>query len=164
MEVASMRKVPFLLALIALNGLFVPLSGDIIVGATRRVTVTVPPGYDPVTPMPLFIFLHGYGGGSDDGVAGQFRSYAASKKYLYAAPNGTFDSCGSRFWNATNACCKPICSGADVDDSSYIIGIIQEIQSKLNVDPLRIFIAGYSNGGFIGFLIACDPPAGNACL
>jgi polyhydroxybutyrate depolymerase len=74
--------------------------------------------------------------------------------FLYAHPDGTLDSSGKRFWNATDACC--VFDGADVDDSAYLTGLIDEIGARYNVDPKRVFFLGHSNGGFMSHRMACD--------
>jgi polyhydroxybutyrate depolymerase len=69
-------------------------------------------------------------------------------------PNGTVDSTGSHFWNATDACCNLY--GSTVDDSSYLSGVITQIEARYTVDPKRVFIVGHSNGAFMAYRMACD--------
>ena len=128
---------------------------DFVVGGDRPVTVHVPPGLDASTKAPLLIMLHGYT------LTGAFEeSYlelgpvAAANGMLYAAPDGTVDTAGNTFWNATDACCNLY--GSTVDDSAYLAGIVTEIETRANVDPKRIYFMGHSNGGFMSYRMACD--------
>jgi len=127
---------------------------DVVVGGDRPVTVHVPPGYDPSRPAPLLILLHGYGSdGKSHDAYFHLGTLAARRGFLYAYPDGTRDTTGSRFWNATDACCNFDRSG--VDDVAYLDNLITEIEAKLKVDPKRIDIVGHSNGGFMSYGYAC---------
>jgi polyhydroxybutyrate depolymerase len=84
----------------------------------------------------------------------QFGPLAEQYGFLYLYPDGTVDSVGNRFWNATDACCNFFGSG--VDDSAYLRALIDEIQVQLNVDTSRIHLVGHSNGGFMSHRMACD--------
>ena len=124
-------------------------------GGDRPVTVHVPPSYDPNKPAPLLILLHGYGGeGRDIDTYWAIAQAADEAGYVYAAPDGTRDGNGDRFWNATDACCN--FEHANVDDVAYLSGVIAEIQDKLAIDATRIAVAGHSNGGFMSYRMACD--------
>jgi polyhydroxybutyrate depolymerase len=125
-----------------------------VVGGDRPVTVHVPPGYDPDRPAPLLIVLHGYTvSGPETSAYFHLREVAAQRGYFYAYPNGTLDSDGNRFWNATDACCDFDRSG--VDDVAYLDGVIGEIRASFSIDPARIDLIGHSNGGFMSYAMAC---------
>ena len=128
---------------------------ELVVGGDRPVTVHVPASYDASRPAPLVILLHGYSG-SGQGNADYFHLAPAAdaRGYIYAYPDGTIDSNGNRFWNATDACCN--FDKAGVDDVAYLTGVIAEIQAKLAIDPKRIALVGHSNGGFMSYRFACE--------
>ena len=128
---------------------------DFVVGGDRPVTVHVPTSYDSGRPAPLLILLHGYSA-SGDVIDTWFEMGPAAERhgFVYATPDGTKDSNGNRFWNATDACCN--FDGRDVDDVAYLAGIVEEIQAKLAIDPRRIAFAGHSNGGFMSHRMACE--------
>ena len=101
------------------------------------------------------ILLHGYtGSGQGQDEYFQLAPAADARGYVYAYPDGTIDSNGNRFWNATDACCNFDKSG--VDDVAYLTGVIDEIQAKLAIDMKRIAFVGHSNGGFMSYRMACD--------
>lgn len=128
---------------------------DFEAGGDRPVLVRVPASYDPATPAPLVILLHGYGasGGLED-VYLELSGAALERGAVFAAPTGTTDSLGRPFWNATDACCN--FDGTDVDDLGYLIGLREEIGETIKLDPKRIYFVGHSNGGFMSHQVACE--------
>ena len=140
------------------------IASDIVVDIGRGpVTVTVPSGYEPGTPLPLVLVLHGYGGnGASMRSWWQMHLRAEEYGFFVAHPEGTIDSGGSRFWNATDACCNFY--GSSVDDSQYLLDFIDEIRSQLDVDPDRVYVCGHSNGGFMSHRMACDHPGTIAAI
>jgi polyhydroxybutyrate depolymerase len=119
------------------------------------VTIHVPPSYDPSRPAPLLIVLHGYSSsGPEHDAYFHLGDAAAQRGFIYAYPDGTIDSAGNRFWNATDACCDFDRSG--VADAEYLVGVIAAVRSTLAVDPKRIDLIGHSNGGFMSYRMACE--------
>jgi polyhydroxybutyrate depolymerase len=128
---------------------------DFVAGGDRPVNVLLPKGYDPTEPTPLVILIHGYA--VDSSVQDSYflmSPVAKAKGLVFAAPEGTFDEGRARFWNATDACCDFY--GAGVNDSKYLVDLIDEIETRVNVDPKRIYLVGHSNGGFMAYRMACD--------
>jgi polyhydroxybutyrate depolymerase len=129
-------------------------TGTVDVGG-RPVTVHVPASYDPATPAPLVIALHGYTSN-----AAELESYlrltpeADRRGFVYAYPDGSTGSRGERFWNATDACCS--FGGSGPDDSRYLSDLITKIQDTYRIDRARVYVLGHSNGGFMSFRMACD--------
>ncbi len=131
------------------------ITTDFEAGGPRPVTVHVPSSYDPDTPTPLLILLHGYtASGALQNTYFGLAAVAEERGILYAYPDGTVDSMGDQFWNATDTCCDFY--GSDVDDVGYLLGLVDEIETKVNVDPKRIYFAGHSNGGFMSYRLACE--------
>jgi len=132
-----------------------PADLDFEVGGDRPVDVHVPASYEASSPSPLLIVLHGYGStGSDHDAYFHLGDAAERRGVITAYPDGTTDSTGSQFWNATDACCN--FDGRSVDDSKYLLGVVAAIKAHVAVDPKRIYVMGHSNGGFMSYRTACD--------
>jgi len=125
--------------------------------AARPFGLKVPTGYTAGVPTPLVLVLHGYGA-TGQGQATYFGLLADADEhgYLVAYPDGTLDSRGSRFWNATDACCN--FESRSVDDVAYLGAVIDDVQARYNVDARRVYVVGHSNGGFMAHRLACDLP------
>ncbi len=122
----------------------------------RSYALNVPASYDVNTPIPLVILLHGFGGNGDQ-ILGYWRFAAAAERHGFVVvyPNGERDSSSGRpFWNATDACCG--FERGNVDDVRYLSLLIDDVETKYNIDPKRIYVSGHSNGGFMSHRMACD--------
>jgi polyhydroxybutyrate depolymerase len=133
-----------------------PAATTITVGSPDRpVDVFVPSSYDGSVAIPLVVLLHGYTASGD--LAERYlevQLLAEERAFLYVHPDGTKDAAGRRFWNATDACCNLFSSG--VDDSAYLLAVIEGVQRAYKVDAKRIYVIGHSNGGFMTYRMACD--------
>ncbi len=124
------------------------------IGPTDRpAQLVTPPAHDGVTPLPLLVLLHGYGasGTIQDGYLGLSREARARGMYMII-PDGTMDTTGRRFWNATPACCDFGPTG--VDDVAYLTSLLDELEGMAPVSD--IFFMGHSNGGFMSYRMACE--------
>jgi polyhydroxybutyrate depolymerase len=123
------------------------------------VDVTLPARYDADVPTPLVVQLHGYSSSGEGmlrymGIAELADDYG----FITVAPDGTREDSDNawRFWNGSSACCN--FRGSEVDDVGYVMSLIDEVSSRWNVDPDRIFLVGHSNGGFMSFRMAYEHP------
>ncbi len=132
------------------------VSADVVVDLGRGpVTIFTPASYDSTSPTPLILLLHGYTAtGSLVESWMQFLPVIDTYGFLYAHPDGTTDTGGSPFWNATDACCN--FWNSPVDDAGYLAALIDTVAARFNLDPGRVYIAGHSNGGFMAYRMACD--------
>jgi polyhydroxybutyrate depolymerase len=121
--------------------------------AARPYTLHVPPVLQH--PAPLLIVLHGYGAnGASQAIYFGITPVTDARGMLLAVVEGTRDTSGRQFWNATDACCGS--SRSSIDDSSYLRAVIADVAKREPVDPKRVFILGHSNGGFMAYRMACD--------
>jgi polyhydroxybutyrate depolymerase len=130
-------------------------SAETVTFAGRPSVLVVPSGYDPNTPAPLIVLLHGYGanGPAQDAYMG-FSLLANEFGFLLIFPDGLLNPLNQRFWSATDACCNFFAS--PTDDSAYIRGLIDTVSAQYSVDDRRVFVTGHSNGGFMSYRMACD--------
>jgi polyhydroxybutyrate depolymerase len=122
-----------------------------------------PAGYDASKPYPLIVLVHGFGanGFVQDALFG-FNQLADDRGVFVAHPDGTLNSGGSRFWNATDACCDEENSG--VDDVAYLNAVVDDMEANFNIDKKRVFFVGHSNGAFMSHRMACDAAARVAAI
>jgi polyhydroxybutyrate depolymerase len=115
----------------------------------------VPESYAHGTPTPLVIMLHGYGASAAiQEFFFRMKPLSDEHGFLLLEPEGSLDSEGLHYWNATDACCD--FDGSGVDDAGYLRALIEEAQAIYSVDPRRIYFVGHSNGGFMSHRMACD--------
>ena len=124
----------------------------------RPYDVDIPAGIDKSKPAPLIVLLHGYGanGFVQDAYFG-FAQLADARGVYVAHPDGTTDAGGSKFWNATDACCDFNHTG--VDDVAYLNAVVDDMEQQFNIDKKRVFFVGHSNGAFMSHRMACDAAA-----
>jgi polyhydroxybutyrate depolymerase len=89
-----------------------------------------------------------------------YRALPGKYDVIVAAPMGTLHAdprLGFFFWNATEACCGfEEDTGLQVDDAGFLLRLLDELIANYPVDPKRVYIYGYSNGGFMAHRMACD--------
>ncbi|HET9993585.1 MAG TPA: PHB depolymerase family esterase [Kofleriaceae bacterium] len=125
----------------------------VMVGGTARTAlVHVPASYDPKSPTPVVIDLHGLGG---DGAmeAGLTSANAKSDAagFVSVHPNGATIP-GS--WNA-GGCCGTAPS-QNIDDIGFMKQLVDDLDARLCVDDARVFAMGMSNGGYMSHRIGCE--------
>ena len=130
-------------------------AADVVYPGERPFTLVLPTNYQPGTPAPLIIGLHGYT--AESPYAQNYFALgkvADEKGILTVYPSGSKDTNGYLFWNATPACCN--FDSNSVDDEAYLLSIINSVSKDHTVDPARIYIIGHSNGGFMAHRMACN--------
>jgi len=127
-----------------------------VVSTARAYSKFIPSSYSKGTSLPLVVLLHGYGAtGAMQESYMKFESVAETNKFILVYPDGTVDSSGKQFWNATDACCDFFSA---VADDVYLLSILKEMESNYSIDTKRIYFVGHSNGGFMSYRMACKYP------
>ena len=131
------------------------------IGGERPALLILPSGHGPDSPLPLVISLHGYGlhYRSQDSLFG-LSPLVESHDFALLLANGVKDNSGSRFWNATDFCCGD--DDSRVDDFGWLAGLAEEAGDYVEVDG--VFAAGFSNGGYMSYRLACDSFPGLAAI
>jgi polyhydroxybutyrate depolymerase len=165
--VSSLQR-PVLLATVALTavligacGLFGPDVGVDGVDADwvqvdnqpgREALVVVPAGFDPETAdalVPAVIVLHGLGAdGEEMARLAEWPAAARDRGFVAVFPQGEENS-----WNA-GGCCG-LASEQGVDDVAMLDSLIDQLVAEEGVDPERIYLTGYSNGGMMTYMYIC---------
>jgi polyhydroxybutyrate depolymerase len=115
----------------------------------------LPSGLQPGERVPLLLVLHGFGVSSGLLIAkAGLNQVADQKKFAYLAPEGARDALGRPFWNAGKSCCD--LDHRQIDDVTRLRELLDANLGNAAIDPKRVFVIGYSNGGFMAQRLACD--------
>jgi polyhydroxybutyrate depolymerase len=107
--------------------------------------------------LPLLIMLHGLGSSAEDiEASGDWPAFATQHDLAWVVPNGPRDRNGRRFWNAGPSCCN--FDALPVDHVAALAELIQRLVATAPIDAARVFVGGYSNGGFMAHRFACERP------
>lgn len=123
-------------------------------GATRYYLLHVPPEADNQTPLMLIFGLHGYDM-NNVAVAGLYDFTQRSNgqaitvlPYGEGPPPGDVSHWGDHVLESTWQ--------ANPANYNFIERLISDLQSRFCIDTRRVFIAGFSMGGFFTNTLACD--------
>ena len=114
---------------------------------------------------PLVIVLHG-SAGTGSGIEHQsgMDSLADAQRFLVAYPDGT----GGQFglypsdWNA-GTCCGAA-NRENIDDLGFISAIIKMVAVHVPMNPRRVYVAGFSSGGYMAYHVGCQLSATVAAI
>lgn len=121
----------------------------------RPVDLMVPDDLADDEAAPVVLVLHGFTADRDlQRIYFGFDTPARERGVIMVYPDGTADPDGSRFWNATDACCNLYGSG--VDDVAYLSAVVDFVATVHPIDRDRVYVVGHSNGGFMSHRLACD--------
>lgn len=128
-----------------------------VIGGARPAEVWGPDGWAQVESLPLVVLLHGFSANGElQNLLFGYSETIAELPFVLVLPDGTENTEGLQFWNATPACCDFENSG--VDDVGYLLSLLDEAEERWNIDPSRIYFSGHSNGGFMSYRMACEAP------
>jgi polyhydroxybutyrate depolymerase len=117
-------------------------------GQERCYYLYSPPEYDPAQPLPVVISFHGFLSNPEShALITGWHKLAAREGFLVVYPQGT------QFplrWNA-----GPGWADA-VDDVQFFRDMLTDLFAVAAVDPSRIYVNGFSNGGGMAQRIGCE--------
>jgi polyhydroxybutyrate depolymerase len=119
----------------------------------RTFRVHVPASYaSRAAPFPLLLAFHGLNDHCEtfDNKTG-FVQLSEAAKFLLVYPCSTSGPLGPA-WNAGRCCLQPTI----VDDEAFALAIVDDMQSKFDVDSKRLWAAGFANGAMFSAALACD--------
>lgn len=128
----------------------------------REFYLYVPTTYTPTRSYPLAIYYHGYGtgpvlqNGYHQGIYLNMTDDAEIAGYIIAFGQGTYSGEGYLSWDAGRCCKRYNSSMMKVDDIQYTRAMITMTESAVNIDSNRRYALGWSNGGFMSEMLACQ--------
>lgn len=122
----------------------------------RSFWVHVPPKYDAKTPTPVVLTLHG---AAMDGklmeVFTGFSKTADENNFITVYPSGTGPGGLLLTWNA-GLFPGELNKSNKADDVKYLGKVLDDVESVLNVDKKRVYVAGLSNGAMMSYRVASE--------
>ena len=142
----------------------------VVSSLTRTFQVHVPPHRRVSTSgltltWPLVIVLHGSSGtGTAIEQQSGMDSLADAQRFLVAYPDGTGGLFGlyPSDWNA-GTCCGAA-NRDNIDDLGFISAIITMVAAHVPLDTRRVYVAGFSSGGYMAYHVGCQLSATVAAI
>ena len=117
----------------------------------REYVLYIPSSYDSLSPAPIMMNFHGFGGLAEDHMSyADMRSLADDQNFILVYPQG---SCADDLshWNPSLPSAD---NKSEADDLGFIEAMINKLSTEYNVDMERIYACGYSNGGMMSYGLA----------
>lgn len=119
-------------------------------GEERSYLLHVPPSYDPTTPVPLVISIHGFAEWPAHlRDISRWNGLADQHGFIVVYPAGTGFP---RRWRAYG---QAGATGDPQPDVTFIADLIDHLAARYSIDAYRVYVNGFSNGGGMTYLLAC---------
>jgi polyhydroxybutyrate depolymerase len=120
-------------------------------GQRRSYLLHAPPNYDPITPVPLVVSLHGFAEWPAHlRDISRWNGLADQHGFIVVYPAGAGFP---RRWQAGGGA---LGSGEAMRDVTFIADLIAYLRARYSIDATRIYVNGFSNGGGMAYLLACQ--------
>jgi len=118
-------------------------------GIKRCYFLYTPPNYDPETPTPVVFSFHGFlSNPNSHAMITGWHNLAKEEGFLVVYPEGTNFP---KRWNA-----GATWGDTEIDDTQFFLDVLEDVSGIASVDPARVYVNGFSNGGGMSVRIGCD--------
>jgi poly(hydroxyalkanoate) depolymerase family esterase len=122
---------------------------------SRKYMVWIPGTYEPQTPTPLVMMLHGCRQKPEELAAiSGMNALAEKHKFLVVYPEQPIRANLLRCWNWF----EPKHQSRGSGEPSILAAVIEDVRSSLNVDPDRVYVVGISAGAAMAILLGVTYP------
>ena len=122
-------------------------------GKPRSYVVYAPRRYAPAAPLPVIVALHGRGGtGSGMAYLSRFNELAEREGIILVYPDGL-----NHEWNYLGGT-PGYSAQTGADDAGFLTRLVDDLARDFAIDRQRVYLTGFSNGGFMTQRLACDAP------
>ena len=114
--------------------------------------VYTPTNLDSNESIPVLFAFHGYGSSAMRHL--NYTNYfplADSNNFIVIYPQGATTATLSTHWNVGGWTSK-----STIDDLDFVDTVISLLKDKIQIDETRIYSSGMSNGGYMGYHLACN--------
>ena len=112
----------------------------------------VPDNLDTNQSIPVLFAFHGYGSSALRHLGyTNYMPIADENNFIVVYPQGETTSTLSAHWNVGGWTSK-----STVKDLEFVETVIDLLKDKLPIDESRIYSSGMSNGGYMGYHLACN--------
>jgi polyhydroxybutyrate depolymerase len=126
-------------------------------GLSRQYILHRPPGADTLGQLPLVLTLHGGGGSAASAINfTQLNPVADQHGFLAVYPQGYTALPQGGFAWADGRGTQADLSG--IDDVGFLLRLLDTLIAAHAIDTSRIYLNGFSNGGFMTQRMACEAP------
>lgn len=120
-------------------------------GETRAYRLYVPTNYNPQTPSPLVVGIHGFAQWPENQAkVSRWNDLADEHGFIVVYPRGTGFPLRWRISPDTDNGTGP------EKEVRFIADLLNKLHDTYNIDPNRIYVNGLSNGGGMTFLLTCE--------
>lgn len=131
-------------------------TGTVVVEGRARSYTYFVPNTHPAEPLPLLIALHGrFGTGAGMASLTALSTLAEREDFIVLYPDGV-----NREWNYVQGI--PGYPTDAPDDRAFLRALVRQVSAEWAGDRGRVYVAGFSNGGFMAQRLACSDPEGYA--
>jgi poly(3-hydroxybutyrate) depolymerase len=121
-------------------------------GAARFYQVRTPAGYDGIPQMPAVLFLHGRGGGAASFQSDGYEAEADARGFVLVFWQGRFDTTigaySTQYVDGVNG----------IPDETDVLACLADALASFRIDPDRVHLVGFSQGGKGALLIGLKNP------
>jgi len=124
-------------------------------GQSRNYLVHTPPGWQPGTPVPIVIALHGMLQ-SEEGMNEYLglNQVADREGFVVIYPHGL----GNAWKDGRAPQLRMTFWSPPSDDVEFLSKLVETLVEKRFADPSRVYLMGLSNGGYMVYRMACERP------
>lgn len=119
-------------------------------GQARTALIYVPPSYTPEDSWPVVVGLHGRPSSAGAfAYTADLNRVAVREGFIVVYPDGINSE-----WNYVEGLADYQQTG--VADIAFLGALLDDLALDLNIDADRVYLTGFSNGGFMTMRMACD--------
>jgi polyhydroxybutyrate depolymerase len=126
-------------------------------------SMSLPAGQPPTNGWPLVLILHGSGERGRDHLEGNgWIPKAEQARFVALAPDAQplepklspHPLFNPRIWNAGQPYLTP--ARAAIDDISFFAALLDQVATRIPIDPTRVYVVGHSSGGAMAFRLVAE--------